>query len=198
MTCHNRLIRIALFCLLITLTACVEMKQSISVHKSGRGEFSIFLSVPQNAYKDLVQNDPQLARFFDPQLGSAWFNEADGIKITKYRVHGLDDDRKYVNIEGMISDVEKALASGKLGAFRLQKDGKKRRIQLALKAPEKSDDSIRKLAKGVKLELAIEVPGKILKTSASKNRNGTVHWFFNADSDHEFLQSPPEIFVEYQ
>ena len=113
-----------LFLSLLTLflSGCLQIQQVIEIRKENKGSFKLEISLPLEIYQKFIAGDkvPE-AKYFDPVKGTAYFAATDGFRIKKYRVFDNAEEggamRKYIQVEGDITDVKKALASGKLGDF---------------------------------------------------------------------------------
>jgi hypothetical protein len=191
----------------IVLTGCVEVEQEITLKKSNSGSFKIFVSMPIDIYDTFLKTEgtDSVTRFFDAAAGSAYFSEAEGFKVARYRVYDNENDgRKYARIEGKLTDAEKALASGKLGDFELKKmSGGITR--LALRAPKRQrprtkadNEKLTEVFEGMKLKLVLEVPGDIAKTSASEKSGDTAEWTFSPADNTDFVSAFPDVYVEYK
>ncbi len=197
-----------LLLLALLLPGCLRLQQVIEISKENKGRFKLEVSLPKEVVDAFVaKGDVRAATFFDPIKGAAYFAETDGFRITNYRVfdHKEEDGstRKYIQVEGEMTDVRKALASGKLGRFEYvpKQDGPSR-ISLAFDLPRAAGkpQKLREAASGLKLYLKLDVPGKITETTAGKKQHGRswASWTFNADADPSFLQTPPKISVTYK
>lgn len=202
-------------CLLVLAlgAGCVHLYQELAIKDAETGSFKIHLSVPLQFYRGAIENPagavwPELARYFDPFAGAELFSEDDGFDVHKYRVFATETSKRLL-IEGKITDLAKALETGRLGDLRLtdnpgggklltvgfgpaRQGGKKR-----APTPQARED-IRAAAKGLKLSLVIGVPGKVLRTSAPLRKDDVVQWVFDAEKDDAFLFAEPEVFVAYE
>ncbi len=189
-----------LFAVCLVLTGCLRIQQEIEIQEKNTGAFKIQVSLPIKVYKEFVVGQGgQTEAYFDPEKGAAYFAEKDGFQISKYRIFD-HEDRKYIQIEGKMTDLKKALASGKLGNFEMKTVEKSTTLRLKWNLPADAapKHKISKAAAGLKMFLKIKVPGKITETTSPQKERKEASWTFNADADRKFLEHPPKIEVTYK
>ncbi len=189
--------------LLAFVAGCLHLEQEINLDNNNSGKFRIFFSVPRATADKLADpdNSQHLAwrQLFDIRRGQKLYEDGSGLSVTRYRVFDRDA-RRHVRIEGRIDDLERAFASGKLGAWKLESVGANTRLTARL--PESADpageDARRELWDGLYLNLIVTVPGTIVDTSASEYRKNRAKWTFDTDDTKDFLCQPPRIYDEFK
>lgn len=204
--------RLALAALLaLAASGCLQVEEELEVGRDNRGRFALRMSVPLPVYRTFVEEPgkvhwPELARFFDIGAGPGCFPAAEGFDVYRYRVFEKDG-RKHLQIDGNLTDLNKALASGKLGPFKPGTTGAgAQRLDLLLPPPPGGDaaaqqrrvEELRRLAGGLQLALRLTVPNRIVDTNAPKRDKRSATWTFDVDKDASFLAQPPAIFVVYE
>jgi hypothetical protein len=192
-----------LFALLAFVAGCLHLEQEINLKNDNSGKFRIFFSVPRATADKFAdpENSQHLAwrQLFDIRSGQKLYGDGSGLSVTRYRVFDRDA-RRHVRIEGRIDDLERALASGKLGTWKLESVGDNTRLTARL--PESADlageDARGELWDGLYLNLIVTVPGTIVDTSASESRNNRAKWTFDTGDTKDFLRQPPRIYVEFK
>ena len=199
------------------------MQQELHIKDSTRGRFAVRFSIPLDIYDGFLAPGEQpglaaFARFFDRDKTLEYFTAADGFGKLSYR-RFEQGERVFVRIKGDISDLPKALASGKLGDIRLRPlgdgvseirivcesnrigsgpvDGETRSL---LKFPGEAAEKelLRSLFAGMQLVLTIAVPNEIIASAGSRANGQTVQWTFDPGEDDAFLYKLPEIRVTYR
>ncbi len=188
------------------LSGCLTLHQEIVLDDDGGGTFAVQLSVPDAVYRAFLSKPatPALAswaRCFDAEAGARAYREAKGIELTAYRVFERDN-RHYVDVRGKLTDARAGLASGVLGAWTLtgEADGTQT-LAATLPAGASSDTDAADLAAafaGMKLDLEVRVPGKVIATTAPNRKGSVVTWLFDVDADPGFLKEPPRLEVSWK
>ena len=202
--------------LLLTCISCIHLEQEILITGSNSGAFKINFAVPINLYHTLV-NDAKgrsgsgiLSTYLDPKLGSEFYSEKSGLKLSQYRVYERGSNLN-VLIEGEIFDLQKACISKTLGDFSLLKvDDGTRLLKVNFDSVtaalqdiitedfDKPREELKELVAGIKLSLTIKVTTEIISTSAPIKDEDVAQWVFDPEVDDQFLFTPPELYVEYK
>lgn len=207
---HNSNITMSHLCSLFIGTiavaagGCIHLEQKISIKSENHATFHVYYSVPNELAKTFADSaNPAHLRYrelFDISQGRKWYEADSGIAITRYRVFD-QGDRRHVRVEGRTDDLSRAFASGKLGSWRLESLDNVSRLTADTGVSVKGEKSPRQtehLWDDLYLNLIIEVPGEILKSTAPKRKKKRVQWTFDTDKNADFLTQPPEILVEYK
>ena len=202
----NHRLAALLLLLLVSTTGCLHMRQEITILDDGRGRFRIEASLPADAYRRLLELDAssRAARFFDPEAGRTLFPAAAGFKLMKYRTFGHEHAggaRQHVRISGELTNVKKALASGVLGDFVLDRaddDRLRLRLRWADARPPADAPGLAAGLADLKLHLAITVPGRVVATEGGERDGRRVQWTFDAQKDPGFITAPPAVGVTWK
>ncbi len=201
-------------CLIPLLNGCIVLDQEIEITGEKHGVFRISVVLPASVYhhyRDRANGagETHPAFFLDPTHGREYFPEKEGFRVTHYRVFE-QDDRAYVRIEGRITDLQRAFASGKLGDFMYSRrdDGtwllqlnlaESTRVGGADQANIEADvNEMREILDGLQLTLKIIVPREIVDTSATQRDKRAVQWTFDTRKNDAFLRNPPRLYVYFQ
>lgn len=202
---------IVALCLLLLATAgCVHVQQEIAITGPNTGRMTLDLAITEAVYDRAVEGGekalyPPLARFFIPGAGAAHFSAADGFEVKTYRIYE-DDGWRHIYVDCNLADLDKAFASGKLGAFERVRDGDATIVRLkanalpqpAVGATDKARIAdLQALVKGMKVVLVIRTPTPILATTAPQHKESVAVWSFDPAADPAFLATPPTISVRY-
>jgi hypothetical protein len=106
----------------------------------------------------------------------------------------------------LVKDLQKGLATGKLGDLRLEKtaagdwwlhgaDAPKRKER---KLSEDELDKMRALCDDLWLKLVVETPTPIVRTTAKDKDEHEASWLFDPGQDDAFLRKRPQIEVVYE
>ena len=183
---------------------CFEVREDLEIRDKTTGTFRVQVSLPLQVCRDFASAAPALARCLDPATGATLFTEDRGFRLTKYRVFDTAD-RKFVQVEGKLLDLQKALASGVLGPFTytLNEDGT-RKLALTWPAallagparPPPAD--LAAVLAGSALTLTVEVPREIVRASTTDVQGTVAKWTFRGDAASTLPAHPPEIQVIYR
>ena len=193
----------AMLALLTLVTGCLHLEQEINLNNNNSGKFRIFFSVPRAMADQFAdpENSQHLGwrQLFNIRSGQKLYEEGSGLSVTRYRVFDRDA-RRHVRIEGRIDNLERALASGKLGTWQLESIGGNTRLTAHLQesTDPAGEDARREFWDGLYLSLIVTVPGTIVDTSASEFRNDRARWTFDTGETKDFLRQPPRIYVEFK
>lgn len=193
----------AMLALLTLVAGCLHLEQEINLNNNNSGKFRIFFSVPRAMADQFAdpENSQHLGwrQLFNIRSGQKLYEEGSGLSVTRYRVFDRDA-RRHVRIEGRIDNLERALASGKLGTWQLESIGGNTRLTAHLQesTDPAGEDARRELWDGLYLSLIVTVPGTIVDTSASEFRNDRARWTFDTGETKDFLRQPPRIYVEFK
>ena len=194
---------------------CIHLEQEIRIKDASSGTFKTRLAIPLNLYRsfleaDEVRNSDSLMNIFDPKLGSQSYSEINGVKLLQYRAYERGD-KLNVLIEGEILDIQSVCDSKILGECKLSqiKDGISS-LEFASFSPLISSlpsnpenelsktEQLKKVVKGMRLSLIIQVPDTVVETSASIVKDNLVQWIYDPEVDDSFLSTPPKLFVKFK
>lgn len=195
--------------MLVGLVSCVHLEQEIRIEDERRGRFRIHGSIPIALYQSMVEPEHTagtwVGRWFHSESGAQLFPESDGFRLEKYRVYERNG-RKFVRIEGKLSNWKQALRSGRLGQFSLHSDSGVNTVRMVLDGLEKSEASgrrtmpsktLRDLTHDLQLTLIIHVPNAILETNAAVRESHTATWIFDPAISDDFLTDPSNAYIEF-
>ena len=200
---------IILTTLLIATTGCVQLRQELTIGADNTGAFALRLAVPAARYDAMVAGDeaalPALRPLFDPGKGAMYFPEADGFVVRAHRVY-TDGEWRQLTIEGDITDLKKALASGRLGGFALTTADGRTTLRVAPAAygpiaPSDADparrDELRALMTGLHIQLVVRTPADIHETTAPDKQDRLAVWTYDMEKHRDFLEKTPDIRVSW-
>jgi hypothetical protein len=209
----------ALLAALLFAAGCVEFDQTIVIDKSGSAVFTLSYSFDDTLMatftsaqrviegwqkgQPLPAGDP-LFWLTSEEAAKTYFS-GNGISLQKYR-NQVREGRRLVHVTCAAKEVRAALATGKFGRFKLDRN-EYGNYQLTAdwaaesepaEVPEEQVKRLRTLCRGMKLGLAIQTPTNILATSGEKVRENAVLWRFDLERDDSFLRQLPPIRVVFR
>lgn len=202
---HRLAAGLALGAVCLLLSGCVQMRQELVLNADNTGKFSIRISAPRQRVHDIVLRDgaplADLAPIFTPGQIDTLFPAADGFKVDGHTV-AAEGEVQFSQITGTITDLEKAIASGRLGDFSLTRADGKTRLQLKSDYllgvyPEAAGSArgtrLRELLTGLRLELLVRAPADLRETSAPTSKGAVAAWTFDLEKNDDFLDKTPDI-----
>jgi hypothetical protein len=190
------------------MTGCLHLQQELTLKDDRTGTFRVALAMPLATYQAWMADPASplakaLAPHIDPERGAAGFPETDGFRLRAYRVFDRDG-AKLIQVEGAITDLPRALASGKLGDWQWQMaDGGARRLRLRLPAPPdtagnaEARRALRELVAGAKVQIAITVPREVVAAPGARIAGTTATWLLASVPEGEPLW-PAELILTYR
>jgi len=193
---------------LLATSSCLHLQQELRLDDERTGSFRIDASVPLAAAQFWLA-DPSApvarhyARYFDPEQGAALFPATAGVRVTAYRVFDRDN-RRYLHLEGTITDLPRALASGCLGAWtqRALPDGA-RELRWHPPLPARPTDAPaldawQAALAGLRLRLLVSAPHPIRAAPTATNVAGnTATWALDADQAMAQILSTGDLALTY-
>jgi len=213
----------ALLLLLCLSSGCVELHQKLVWHADDSGDIWLDYRVPLALWPSLLAAQTRVQSWQDDATTTAakptaaelawWFNEAQvrqfcrqaGVRLVQYerRQTAL---YQQVLVHCRAADLPKVLANGAFGTFNITRtDNGLVKIKAVLAetdaAPAPLSEQRRRqleaLCQGLRLQLQIQVPGRIETSSATTVTEQQASWEFDADADPGFLHSVPRIELSY-
>lgn len=195
---------LAVILLGLALAGCLRVEQEIVLEADNTGQLRLALRLPTAVYREFLADAQDgvaehYAQFLDPDRGSRWFAAVEGLELQRYRVYE-QGDMTHLRVVAELTDARAALASGRLGRFRLEQEGDRRVLRLDWPAGMNDGDAEarRALMAGAHLELRLEVPGEIVSTSATEKQGRRATWIFDTARQKDVFDAPPEITVVYR
>jgi hypothetical protein len=203
-------LRLAALALVLSAAAgCVQLRQELTIRADNTGSFALRLAVPAARYETLVAGEaaamPSLRPLFDPAQGDTYFPAADGFVVRAHRVY-TDGEWRQLTVEGEITDLKKALASGRLGAFTLNTADGVSTLKLdpaglgpadPAAAPAARREALRELLAGLHIQLVVRTPTPIVATTAPDKEDRLAVWTFDLEDHRDFLEKTPDIHVRW-
>lgn len=198
----------------LLLGGCIHLEQRIQINPNGAGVITYEYSVAEETFGTVAAGRMAIGGWQDPPVaGLNWFaseravNEyfaGDEFEVQQYRTT-RQGGRRHVRIVVLAKDIQAALATGKIGDFRLDQtpEGNWRfhGAEPAKPAKKLSDaevDKLRALCDDLWLRLIVVTPNPIV-TATTKDREETqATWLFDPGADDSFLRERPRIEVVYQ
>ena len=197
---------------------CVELEQVMVIRADGGGAITLhylidsqLLAAQASAQKAVEgmqtgevpadKTAEQLKWILNEEKARAYFSD-DNIRLQRYS-SVMNSGKQSVTIECTMDNVSKALTTGKFGTFSLIKtEAGPYRLHADLpQGGEVSDpaklERLRALTKGLKLQFAVQVPGKILTAPGAEIAGRTARWTFNPAQNDACLKTPPAIDLTY-
>ena len=173
-------------------TSCLSLKQHIRIDDDNRGVFKLKLSVSNDLYEQIKSS--AYADYFDKNKANKLFSEKNGFETYDYSVSQLDDKHE-IEILADIIDLDKAIKSGQLGAFKLKRDKDGNELYYSFKFLNDRQKKIEpKLLEGIDLRLEVKVK-KIILSNAHKIEGKTAIWQF--DQKNILKPKSQQIFIKY-
>jgi hypothetical protein len=210
---HFRSTFLLLPCLLAA--GCIHLEQRIQINPNGSGVVTYEYSVAEDTFGTLAAGQMAIGSWQSPAAGGlAWFASeravseyfADsGFQVQLYRA-SRREGRREVRIVILANDLQRALETGKLGDFRLERTpegnwrfGGKPPAAATMKKPSEEEVArLRALCDDLWLRLEVTTPAPILTTTAKERRERQAVWLFDPGTDDSFLRERPRIEVVYQ
>lgn len=185
-------------------TGCLHLHQEFVLADDNTGTFTVTGSVPKSLYETHAAQS-RWTTWFDPATMGAICARHPAIELEACRVFQRNE-MYFLRLEGKMIDAQSALASDILGGYslRFEKDktmsitldleGPKNVPDAPIWSPEKSTSThIRRLTEGLRLDLTIHAPKRVISTTAPFKKGKAVRWVLDANKDPSFLENPPEI-----
>jgi hypothetical protein len=203
-----RLRQLLLLPLLLLASSCLHFQQELRLEDDRTGSFRVDASLPVAAAQLwLADTESPVARrfgrYFDPEQGAALFPATAGVRLSAYRIFDRDG-RRYLHLEGTITDLPRALASGCLGPWtqRTLADGT-RELRWLPPLPGHPPDAAARTAwqealAGLRLRLQVTAPSRIRAApTATQTAGNTATWALDAEQALDQLLAPGEVSLTY-
>ncbi|MFA4944616.1 MAG: hypothetical protein WC789_07940 [Lentisphaeria bacterium] len=200
-----RLCRFLLLLLLPLLaTGCLTLEETLVFHRDGSGSVQLVYRMDEAQLPAFTAGLAAIAGegqetgiFTDEGLARKQFS-GDGITLKEFASYQRQGKRN-VRIFCAVTDMQRALASGKFGdiVYVRREDGTYR-LRLLLPEPGQPLDAaaaarLREKLKGLAVTFTIHVPGRIQEAAGAEIRGNSARWQFDAARDDAFLRATPVI-----
>ncbi|MCS6770706.1 MAG: hypothetical protein NZ740_01615 [Kiritimatiellae bacterium] len=196
--------RAALGILLFGTCGCFHVRQMISLHADGSGEFHAFYSAPLEVIRAIEEQagseagegeGPVQFSFDESQIREDFKDyEAQGIRLEHVAVRETEG-RKEVELriwfESLNALARTEFLSDRQILLRRLEDGSMEFAQIAppiQPAALDLQESLREALKGFRAELAVETPADILEANADRMEGRRAVWMFDVDRDPDALR----------
>ena len=206
--------RAAVVALVLAGHGCVHLTQTIVIRPNGSGTVTYRYSVAEEHLANLATGRRVIEQWQGAAPGAGvlrlnWIlNEAaaerhfsgEGVKLKHYRIRSRNG-RRVVDVVVYLADAAEALRSARFGDFdlsSLEAGITRLRATIAGTAEQPAVSpaqlaELRALCAGLRLVLKVQVPGKIVETTAHTVEGTTATWIFDAAGDPGFLAETPVI-----
>lgn len=198
----------------LLLGGCIHLEQRIQINPNGSGVITYDYSVAEETFGTVASGRMAIGSWQNPPVaGLDWFaseravNEyfaGDQFEVQHYRI-SRKGGRRQVRIIVLAKDIQAALATGKIGDFRLDQtpEGNWRFHSAAPAKPAKklTDeelDKLRALCDDLWLRLVVATPYPIVEATTKDKEETQATWLFDPAADDSFLRERPRIEVTYQ
>ncbi len=198
----------------LLLGGCIHLEQRVQINPNGSGLITYDYSVAEETFGTVAAGKMAIGSWRNPPVGGLnWFaseravNEyfaGDQFEVQYYRI-SRKGGRREVRIIVLAKDLQAALATGKIGDFRLEQtpEGNWRFHNAvpdkpAKKLTEDELDRLRALCDDLWLRLVVVTPGPIVEATTKDKEETQATWLFDPAADDSFLREHPRIDVTYQ
>lgn len=194
---------------------CIHLEQRVQINPNGSGVVTYEYAVAEDVFATLVAGRMAIGSWQSPPAaGLSWFaseravNEhfaAPEFEVQLYRANRREG-RRVIRIVVLAANLQRALETGKLGDFRLDRtpEGNWRFASkppagpITEKPSEEEVARLRALCDDLWLRLEVTTPRPILGTTAKDRRERQAVWLFDPATDDSFLRERPRIELVYQ
>jgi hypothetical protein len=199
----------------LLLSGCIHLEQRVKINSDGSGVVTYDYSVAEETFGTVATGRMAIGEWQKrPQAGLNWFTNERAVnrffagkklEVQYYRMF-RKGGRRHVRVIVLAPDLRAALATGKLGDFRLDQtadgNGRFRRLPpakpQAKKLSEEDVARLRALCDDLWLRLVVETPTDVLSATSTDRKGKQITWAFDPGSDDSFLRKRPEIEVVYK
>ena len=215
---HSRPRALLAAVVLVGTSGCVHLEQTIQIKPNGAARFTYHYSVAEDTLETIAAGHRTIEGWQGGQPGPGltdlnWlFNAAaaerhfagHGIKLKRHRTY-TKGGRRHVELALSATDVGRALDSGKFGEFSLTRTetGEFRFHAHLVAEPEPQEltpeqlNRLRALCDDLWLSFSVEVPTRILETTATRVDGKRATWVFDPAQSADFLVQTPVIGLSF-
>ena len=197
---------------------CLEFEETITIRNGGGATIKLEYSLEealagtwataQGQIEEWQDNPPvadprKLDWILNENLARKYFH-GNGIALERYNTT-VKNGRRQVLLVCSLTEINEGLATGKFGDFTLTRRSNGDYIFKA-DLPESGEatpvtaerkEKLQALCRGLQIKITVQVPGKILETTAPAREEKSAVWTFDAAKDSGFLLRTPQISLTF-